>query len=290
MIFWRMNNDTKVTILLTVYKNTDFLIDCLQSIINQTHKNWELIIWDDCPEDSDSEIMIKNFLEKTNKKIDYLYIKNIKNLGIVWNLQNLLNHSDQESKFITILESDDVRKINYLEAKISASIQFWIDCIFSDFDVIDKDWKLIDKIFSQRHWFIKRMKPYEIILFDHKIFSYSNFFSSKESLLSVWWFVDNVGNNNMISDWDLYFRLLQKYNSYGIKEKIWKYRIHGNNFSMQKSWLVLQLWKNLKFYNFSKFYYFLFVLKNIFKIFYSIGTKSFKKIDFYRNISFILYW
>ena len=59
----------KVSVLMPVYKtNKEFLINSIKSILNQTFKDFEFIILDDCPEDPREDI-IKSFDDHRIKKI-----------------------------------------------------------------------------------------------------------------------------------------------------------------------------------------------------------------------------
>lgn len=51
----------KVSILLPVYNNKEDIISAIQSVINQTYTDWELIIVDDCSIDGTYEL-VKDFV------------------------------------------------------------------------------------------------------------------------------------------------------------------------------------------------------------------------------------
>jgi len=83
-------------------KNTsNFLTECLASILNQTYQNWELIAIDDHSEDESFQ-MLQSYREKDAR------VKVFKNLGsgIIAALQLGYRHSQGE--FITRMDSDDV--------------------------------------------------------------------------------------------------------------------------------------------------------------------------------------
>lgn len=60
----------KVSIIIPIYNSEKYLKQCLESIINQTYKNIEIICINDGSTDN-SEKIIKDYL-KTNKNITYL--------------------------------------------------------------------------------------------------------------------------------------------------------------------------------------------------------------------------
>jgi len=95
--------------ILIPFKNTaEFLPECLQSIINQSYKNWELLIVDDGSTD-DSFKLVKNF---TNKDSRIQLFKN-NNFGIISALR--LAFSKSKGELITRMDSDDIMSANKLE-------------------------------------------------------------------------------------------------------------------------------------------------------------------------------
>ena len=69
-----MKNYPLVSIVMNCYNAGSYINEAM-SVINQTYKNWELIVWDDASTDNTIEI-IKSFKDK-NKPF-----KNEKNLGL----------------------------------------------------------------------------------------------------------------------------------------------------------------------------------------------------------------
>ena len=52
-------NNTKASILIANYNNEKYLEECLNSILNQTYKNIEIIVIDDDSSDNSSKIINK---------------------------------------------------------------------------------------------------------------------------------------------------------------------------------------------------------------------------------------
>ena len=53
------NGKPLVSVLMTVYNREKYLAEAIESVINSTYKNWELLIVDDCSKDSSVEIAKK---------------------------------------------------------------------------------------------------------------------------------------------------------------------------------------------------------------------------------------
>lgn len=95
--------------ILIPFKNTaEFLPECLQSIINQTYTNWELLIVDDGSTDESFNI-VEDFIIKDSR------IQLFKNngFGIINALR--LAFSKSKGELITRMDSDDIMTYNKIE-------------------------------------------------------------------------------------------------------------------------------------------------------------------------------
>lgn len=90
-----------VTVICLCYNQNRFVVETLQSVLNQTYQPIELIVVDDCSQDKSAEI-IETFLE--NKPI--LFIKNTVNQGSTKSFNLALKHAKGE--FVMDLAADDV--------------------------------------------------------------------------------------------------------------------------------------------------------------------------------------
>ena len=53
--------DDLVSIIMPSYNTANYIEESIQSVLNQTYTNWELIIVDDCSTDNTDEIISKFF-------------------------------------------------------------------------------------------------------------------------------------------------------------------------------------------------------------------------------------
>ncbi|MEB3182023.1 MAG: glycosyltransferase family 2 protein, partial [Nostocaceae cyanobacterium] len=102
----------EISIILCTYNRAKYLTNCIDSVINQTFPNWELIIVDDGSQDNTFEIVNTYFKDFAN--IRYLKHQNkkqcyAKNAGIQASFGN----------YITFIDSDDAYKSNHLESRLS---------------------------------------------------------------------------------------------------------------------------------------------------------------------------
>ena len=60
------NNNPKISVLIPVYNGEKYLANTINSVINQTYDNWELIILDDESTDNSKKI-IEEYASNNNK-------------------------------------------------------------------------------------------------------------------------------------------------------------------------------------------------------------------------------
>ena len=130
-----MIENKKIDILMATYNGEKYLVEQLDSIINQTYHNWNLLIRDDNSTDKTLEI-IQNY-HKKDKRIKILK-DNKGNLGIVRNFEELLKSS--ESEFIMFSDQDDI----WVEDKLDMYLKM-IEKIKNKGFMIHSDAILFDK-------------------------------------------------------------------------------------------------------------------------------------------------
>ena len=102
-----------VSVIIPVFNNELTLKASVESILNQTYENLELVIINDGSIDS-SEKVILEIIKNSNKKITYL--KNVKNLGLTKSLNIAIEHCKGE--LIARQDSDDLSDISRIEKQI----------------------------------------------------------------------------------------------------------------------------------------------------------------------------
>lgn len=99
-----------VSIIMPSYNTALYIEETIQSVLNQTYPNWELIIVDDCSTDNTDEV-----LEKI-KDPRIHYLKNEKNSGAAVSRNKALRKA--KGQWIAFLDSDDLWMPNKLEKQI----------------------------------------------------------------------------------------------------------------------------------------------------------------------------
>jgi len=114
----------KISIIVPVYNVSKYLQKCLESIVNQTLKEIEIIIINDCsPDLKDDEIC----MEYANKDNRIVYIKHTKNKGLGGARNTALNIARGE--YIWFIDSDDFIDINACEYLYNTSNELKVDVL-----------------------------------------------------------------------------------------------------------------------------------------------------------------
>ncbi len=102
-----------ISVLMAVYNCSDTLTDAVNCIINQTYKNWELIIIDDCSKD-DTYSVAKGLADKDSRIKLY---KNEKNLTLAPTLNRCLEKASGECT--ARMDGDDICALDRFEKEVS---------------------------------------------------------------------------------------------------------------------------------------------------------------------------
>lgn len=137
-----------ITIAMAIYKpRIDWLIEELDSIYAQTYRDFQVLVWDDCPEDTnDYNELFKSHL----KEIPFTIHKGEKNMGSNGAFQNLTELAD--TPFIAYCDQDDIWLPDKLQVLLDLlSVKEGNTLAFSDMMVIDGESKLVaDRIAKVR--------------------------------------------------------------------------------------------------------------------------------------------
>lgn len=134
-------NNPLVSVIAICYNHEKYLNECLQSVVNQTYRNIELIIVDDFSVDSSREKILKFINENTT----FQYIFNENNIGNCRSFNKAFKIS--KGKYIIDLSTDDALMPNRIEEqvkKFEESEKIGVVC--SDADFIDEYSKYLGNI------------------------------------------------------------------------------------------------------------------------------------------------
>lgn len=139
------NNSPSISIAMTTFNGEKFLHEQINSILNQSYQNFELIICDDKSSDSTIQIIQSYMMNHPNIKL----YKNVKHLGSVKNFEKTISLC--HTKYIALSDQDDIWDKNKLEIlmhkmeqteKIDGNIPIMIH---SDLRMINTENEIIEK-------------------------------------------------------------------------------------------------------------------------------------------------
>ena len=121
-----MTHTPFITITVNLYNYERFIGDCIQSILNQTYTNFELIVIDDCSVDNSYKVAKK--FEKKDKRVKVIKLKKNGGIGHAKNEGIIRSRGD----YIATLDADDMMTINSLEVRLKASLKYNVKFVFAD--------------------------------------------------------------------------------------------------------------------------------------------------------------
>ncbi len=248
----------KISVCIPSYNHEKYIGKTIESILNQTYKNFEIIISDDNSKDN-SENIIKSYKDQ---RINFY--KNNANIGPALNSNKFIELSNCD--YILILPSDDVLLKNALEIYLKEiESDNNADVLFCWCQTIDENDNEID---SYNMTIANQIRDKNKLL--NELFYEQNFLMGPGVFIKKKLF-DLIGNYNenllQVQDLELWVRILTSgYRINIVNEKLIKYRIHNENlsnnlneplkniainsryiFEIQK---VLENYKNIKDFNF----------------------------------------
>ena len=97
-----MSTTPKISMIMSVYNGEDYLSEAMDSILNQTFADWELIVINDCSTDSTSEILARYAALDSRIKV---YTNEV-NLRLPSSLNKAIAYA--QGKYIARMDADDI--------------------------------------------------------------------------------------------------------------------------------------------------------------------------------------
>ena len=124
--------DGLVSIIMPSWNTGRFIAESIQSVLDQTYKNWELLIIDDCSTDNTDDV-VKPFL--ADERIRYLH--NQKNSGAA--LTRNYGLREARGEWIAFLDSDDLWMPEKLEKQVEFMKKNGYVLSFTEYEKIDEE-------------------------------------------------------------------------------------------------------------------------------------------------------
>ena len=203
--------DSLITVYITNYNYQDYIKQAIESVLNQTLKNFELFIIDDGSTDNSKDI-IESFRQLNNVTIIYQ-----KNQGL--NITNNIAMRLSNSKYLMRLDADDFIEPDALEvlSNILESDEE-LGLVFPDYYYVDKKGVKIGE--EKRHDFSK-----DVSLYDQPAHGACTMIRLS--------FLKEIGGYNESFNcqdgYDLWLKFITHYKVTNVNKPLFYYRQHGNN-------------------------------------------------------------
>ena len=214
-----MSKNPLVSIIINCHNGEKYLRQCVNSVVSQTYKNWEIVFWDNLSSDK-SRLILKEY---QNYNINYF--KSDKFLEL-YKARNLAIEK-ASGKYICFLDVDDFWQPEKLYSQVSFledNLNFHM--VYSNYFTFDqeKNYYFIKNNYNLPHGNItgKLLKNYTIgmvttcvrkNIFENNLFDYKY---------------------EIIGDFDFFVKLSRKINIGCIQKPLANYRVHDQNYSKKK--------------------------------------------------------
>lgn len=235
-----------VTIITPCYNSADFIKETINSVLDQTYVNWELIIIDDKSKDRSCEI-----IDEYTKKHEKIRLIKLEQNGGVSNARNV-GLKEAKGKYIAFLDSDDIwlkeklaKQVNYMEGQS-------LPMTFCAYNRIDEAGDVISrKIEAPNTVNYHQLLSHNVIIFSTSLTLKSAIADTKFKKLGH-------------EDWIFWLDIFKKpFIGHGINEPLVLYRVRKGSVSSNKlkvigfTWKILRESENLGFfeaaYHFTKY-------------------------------------
>lgn len=215
-----------ISVITPTYNCGKFIGETIESVINQTYKNWEMIIVDDCSTD-DTKEQVEKYL-KNDWRIKYYCLD--KNSGASVARTKAMELAN--GNYMAFLDSDDLWVASKLEYQLNIMKKNNWAFTCTNYEQIDENDKPLGRV-------IKTISKtnYNRLLLDCPVGNSTVMYSVKKMGKFK---VPNIRKRN---DDALWLQMLKKEEYiYGVNKTLTKYRIRSNSISSNKLQLIKYHW------------------------------------------------
>jgi len=213
------NNNPLVSIIMPAYNAEKFISKSIESVLQQTYQNWELLVVNDGSKDNTSSV-VSSFHDARIKLIEQVNggVSKARNTGI----------TNSTGEFIAFLDSDDL----WLKDKLEIQVKYLmknqnIVLSYGDYLSFIEDRKIIEN---------KQLYPFKIKDLKKRLLVF-NFIATLTVMVKSDVLKATGGFDTELfgpEDWDLWIKISQKGSIGYIKENLAMYREHEGGISKNK--------------------------------------------------------
>lgn len=226
-------NSSLVSIFILCYNHEEYVSEAIESVINQTYQNIEIVIVDNASTDN-SRTIIESYVMKDERiKFFSMEYNTLPSYGSNYAINQC------NGDFIAALSADDVFMPNKIQIQLDYMLEFNLDLSFTWINTINSNSELLPLNFTES-WFnrndVQNKTDILIQYIEYKNVTNAITVMFRKSFL----FQDKFYDHRLLQtqDYDLWIRLLLRTDNVGIlQQKLTNYRIldNGSNLSLDKS-------------------------------------------------------
>lgn len=209
----------KISVIMPAYNAEKYIKEAIDSILNQTYADFEFIIINDGSSDRTEEII----LSYNDPRI--VYVKNEKNLGVASSLNRGLETAGGE--YIARMDSDDIsmperfeKQVAYLKNHESTVV---LGTAINSFDGIG---------FQSQKTFSQDLEDMKVDLFFSCGLAHPSVMMRRDVIRELGGYDPNY---NGLEDYELWCRVIEKYEITTLPDILLRYRIHENQVTKNPS-------------------------------------------------------
>ncbi len=218
-----MNNRPLVSVIITTYNSEKFIPQSLQSVLNQTYKNLEIIVVDDQSSDRTQELVQSFILD--DDRIKLIATKHAGRPSVTRNI----GVDNSSADYIAFLDGDDVwtpdkieRQIKYLLNHPECALVYSMSITFGDVNFFSPHFEVLPLL-------NKAAKTKDDLITKGNSITCSSVLCRKEIFYNTGKFDEDP--DLKVEDYDLWIRM-GDFGAYGFIPRIHiYYRIHAGQFS-----------------------------------------------------------
>lgn len=215
-----------VSVIMPAYNSEEFINETIDSIINQTYENWELIIVDDHSTDNTIEI-IQDYMANDSR---IFLFEQEKNMGTAVARNTAVDRAKGE--YLAFIDSDDLWK----KEKLTKQLEFMRA---NNYVFTSTSYEEVDEL----------GKPTGNIIYSHKVLDYNGLLKYNQGNSTIIYNANQLGkfyipDIRKRNDFVMWLQVIKKTKYiYGMKEALTQYRVREGSLSSNKLDLVKYQWK-----------------------------------------------
>jgi glycosyltransferase involved in cell wall biosynthesis len=207
-----------VSIITPTFNSEAFILQTIKSVQNQTYKNWEMIIVDDCSTDATGKIVMEKAQE--DNRIQFHKLEHNSGAGVARNYAI----DKARGRFIAFLDADDLWKVDKLEKQLNFLQSNKLPFTYSFYECISEEGKKLNK------------RVEAPLLLRYKQLFFCNYVGNLTGIYDVEYFGKiPITSVRKRQDWIMWLTILKKIKTAKVTpESLAYYRIRGEAISSSK--------------------------------------------------------